>query len=96
MKAPDADRQRARLVARHAAAREAGASAETRDESELALLAGRTASALKLAQANFATQRDMEDVDLLERASAAARRPNALEVLRAWERDEGVRRAGGG
>ncbi len=96
MKSPEAERLRERLHARQAAARAAGAPAETRDEAEIALLAGDSARALELAMLNFATQRDIEDVDLLQRASAAARRPDALAALAEWERAEGVQRAGGG
>ncbi len=96
VKAPDAQRLLSRLVARYAAARQAGANPESRDESELALLAGDSVRALELAKENFATQRDMEDVELLERAAAVAQRPDALVMLREWERLEGVRQPAGG
>ncbi len=88
--AADASVLRQRLEARHAAARAAGSSPETRDEAELALLAGDAAHALQLALANFETQRDIEDIDLLERAAHAARRPAALAPLAAWAAAEGA------
>lgn len=92
----DADTLRARLVARHAAARLAGASPELRDEAELALIAGDARLALRLALANFETQRDIEDVDLLARAGRAAGGPEATEALLAWSSREGAPRPGAG
>ncbi len=90
--ANDADALRTRLVARHAAARVAGASPELRDEAELALIAGDPPLALRLALENFETQRDIEDVDLLERAGRAAGGPAADQALQAWRSREGVPR----
>lgn len=72
-------------VRRYRLARAAGSEPELRDEAELALtLQANPGRALALAQRNFATQRDAEDVDLLRRAAAAARQPQALQPLRAW------------
>ena len=90
--ADDADALRRRLVARHASARIAGASPELRDEAELALVAGDAPLALRLALENFETQRDIEDVDLLERAGRAAGGPEATEALLAWSSQEDVPR----
>lgn len=89
-KLPDAQAQRTRLLARYAAARAAGVTPETRDEAELALLAGDSQRGLQLALANFQTQRDMEDFELLERAARAARQPQSLAPLEAWASREGV------
>ncbi|MEO6065889.1 MAG: hypothetical protein ABIP49_08955 [Lysobacterales bacterium] len=88
--ARDADALRARLVSKHAAARLAGASPELRDEAELALIAGDARLALRLALTNFETQRDIEDVDLLERAGRAAGGASAAQALLAWRSREGV------
>jgi len=70
---------------RFAAARAAGSPAELRDEAEFLLVARHApAAALALAQANFRTQRDYEDVALLQRAAVAARRTDVLQPLRSW------------
>lgn len=70
---------------RYQAAHAAGGEPELRDEAEFALsLQADPERALALAQRNFSTQRDAEDVDLLLRAAAAANRPQALQPLRAW------------
>lgn len=62
-----------------------GAEPDLRDEAEFLLtLRDDSAAALPLAQRNFDSQRDREDVDLLRRAAAAAGRPEALAQLRAW------------
>lgn len=88
--ANDADSLRMQLVARHAAARVAGVNPELRDEAELALIAGDAPLALRLALENFKTQRDIEDVDLLERAGRAAGGSAADQALQAWSSSEGV------
>jgi len=70
---------------RFAAARAAGSPVELRDEAEFLLVARHApAAALALAQANFRTQRDYEDVALLQRAAVAARRTDVLQPLRSW------------
>lgn len=77
---------------RYAVARAVGMEPELRDEAELLLtLRSQTAPALELAQRNFEMQRDYEDVDLLQRAAAAARRPEALEPLQKWATEQGLR-----
>jgi tetratricopeptide (TPR) repeat protein len=64
---------------------------EARLRAELALsLQGDPAGALVAALENFATQREPEDVDLLLRAAAATRRPDALAALEQWRSDEGI------
>lgn len=66
-----------------------GSEPELRDEAEFQLsLRGDAMAALALAQRNFETQRDYEDVDLLRRAAAAAHRPEALVPLRAWAQSQ--------
>jgi len=70
---------------RFAAARAAGSPPELRDEAEFLLVARHApGAALALAQANFRTQRDYEDVALLQRAAVAARRTDVLQPLRSW------------
>ncbi|MDR7099425.1 Tfp pilus assembly protein PilF [Lysobacter niabensis] len=70
---------------RFAAARAAGSPVELRDEAEFLLVARHApGAALALAQANFRTQRDYEDVALLQRAALAAGRSEALQPLRTW------------
>ncbi|HEV8694863.1 MAG TPA: tetratricopeptide repeat protein [Lysobacter sp.] len=70
---------------RFAAAHAAGSPVELRDEAEFLLVARNDApAALTLAQANFRTQRDYEDVTLLQRAAMAAQRTDALQSLQAW------------
>lgn len=77
--------------ARFATARALGTTPELRDEAEYRLvLAGDPQRALALAQANFATQRDREDVDILYRSAVAAQRPDVVASLRAWSREAGV------
>lgn len=82
-------RQAVALVAaqsrRYALAHALGSEPELRDEAEFLLsLRGDPDAALALAERNFRTQRDHEDVDLLQRAAIAANRPEALAPLRAW------------
>jgi len=70
---------------RYATAHAVGVDPELRDEAEFLLtLKNDAAGALKLAQRNFETQRDHEDVALLRRAALAAKRPEALKPLNAW------------
>lgn len=76
---------------RYALARAVGVEPELRDEAELLLtLRGNAAQALALALRNFEQQRDYEDVDLLQRAAQAARRPDALAGLRKWADEQGL------
>ncbi|MCI4568967.1 hypothetical protein [Lysobacter sp. CFH 32150] len=70
---------------RFAAAHAAGSPPELRDEAEFLLVArGDPTAALRLAQRNFHSQRDYEDVELLRRTAIAAHRPEALQALHAW------------
>lgn len=70
---------------RYEVAHAVGSEPELRDEAEFVLtVQADPQRALVLAQRNFVTQRDAEDVDLLLRAAAAAKRPEALQPLRAW------------
>ncbi len=89
--APNARELTQSQARRYAVARAVGMEPELRDEAELLLtLRGQTAPALALAQRNFEMQRDHEDVDLLQRAAAAAGQPEALEPLHAWASEEGL------
>lgn len=69
---------------RYRLAHSVGTQPEMRDEAELMLLRHQSEPALALALANFKTQRDYEDVDLLVRAADAAGRPEALDPMRQW------------
>ena len=82
-----------RLVAsqgrRYALAHAVGTQPEMRDEAEYLLtLRSDAAAALELALRNFRQQRDVEDVDILQRAALAAKRPDALAGLQAWARSQ--------
>ena len=72
---PEAPRLAAALARRYALAHALDATPELRDEAEFALtVRGDAATALRLARKNFETQRDVEDIDLLQRATAAVAR----------------------
>lgn len=86
---PRARRLTAALARRYERARAAGAPPELRDEAELLLtLRGKPVPALALAQRNFATQRDAEDVDILLRAASAAGRPDVVREVEHWARTQ--------
>ena len=71
--------------ARYALAHALGTQPEMRDEAEFLLMVRQQpAAALTLALKNFETQRDYEDVDLLQRAAQAADRADALLPLQTW------------
>ncbi|MFL6591721.1 MAG: hypothetical protein ACJ8GK_03305 [Luteimonas sp.] len=83
--APDSARLVASQGRRYALAYAVGAQPEMRDEAEYLLtLRGEAPAALQLALLNFRQQRDVEDVDILQRAALAAGQPQALAGLRAW------------
>lgn len=74
---------------RYATAHAVGSTPEMRDEAEFLLrVRDDPAAALLLAQRNFQSQRDYEDVDLLHRAAVAAHRPDALRPLQAWAQSQ--------
>jgi Tfp pilus assembly protein PilF len=82
---PDARELADVLARRFALARTLGFEPDLRDEAEHALVLKRDPDvALRLAERNFAEQRDYEDVDLLRRAVMAADRPQAWEPVVAW------------
>jgi len=86
---PGAAALAARLDRRYIDARAAGAEPELRDEADYHLtLRNDAPKALALALENFKTQRDYEDVELLQRAAKAARRPDALHELQQWARSQ--------
>lgn len=88
---PQAPAMAAAMARRYQLARSLGAEPELRDEAEFRLILQRDAAgALALAQQNFATQRDYEDVDILRRAAGAAGVPAALVPVRAWARSQQV------
>jgi Tfp pilus assembly protein PilF len=79
------------LARSYAQTRAVGREPELRDEAEFLLrFRGDAAGALRLAQRNFADQRDAEDVELLVCAAQAAHRPEALAPLRAWAAAEAI------
>jgi hypothetical protein len=87
LRTSDAPGLAAAQARRYALAHALGTQPELRDEAEFALvLRGDAATALALAQRNFATQRDVEDLDILLRAAVAARRPDVVADARAWMR----------
>ncbi len=87
--APDAAELVKSQRRRYGLAHAVGSEPELRDEAEFLLtLGGDAAGALALAQRNFQTQRDYEDVDVLRRAAMAAKRPQALDALNAWARSQ--------
>lgn len=83
-----------RVAERFALARSVGTTPDLRDEARfLLILRDDPAAALQLAQENFETQRDYEDVSLLRRAARAAGQPQALQGLQAWARSQGLQLA---
>ncbi|MEO6171051.1 MAG: hypothetical protein ABIO84_08975 [Lysobacter sp.] len=92
---PEAAELAAGLARRYRLTRTIGAEPELRDEAEfLLVLRGDAAGALALAQRNFESQRDFEDVDILARAAIAAGVPDAFEPARAWASSQKVRLPG--
>ncbi|MGH8031681.1 MAG: tetratricopeptide repeat protein, partial [Luteimonas sp.] len=70
---------------RYALAHSLGVQPELRDEADYLLtLRKDPRAALALAQQNFATQRDHEDVELMQRTSAAAGTPAAMRPVERW------------
>lgn len=93
---PAAPRMAAAVGRRLERARALGEPPELRDEAEYQLtLRQAPDAALLLAIENFATQRDVEDVDLLVRAARASGRPDALRGLHAWARAQRLPVPGG-
>lgn len=88
---PQTDQLTRMLAERFRLARKIGVEPDLRDEAEFLLtLRNDAAAALPLAQRNFATQRDYEDVSLLRRAASAAGQPQALQPLQSWARSQGL------
>lgn len=86
-----------RLQERYRLAHALGATPEAREEAEFALEVRADAShALQLAQDNFATQRDREDVEILCRAATAAGQAQKLRGLRRWAATQGLAPAADG
>lgn len=74
---------------RYAMAHAVGSTPEMRDEADFLLsVRDDPAAALTLAQRNFRTQRDYEDVDILRRSAVAAHRQDALQLLQDWARSQ--------
>jgi hypothetical protein len=86
--APDADAHAALLRARHAAARPRASGApglHAGEEARFALeIDAAPAAALRLAQANFASQREPRDARILLEAALAAGEPEAAAPALAW------------
>lgn len=82
---------------RYALAHDVGTQPEMRDEAEFLLtLRGNAPAALALAQRNFESQRDYEDVDILRRAATAAHRPDVLATLDDWAKSQHLSAAANG
>ncbi|QSX77704.1 hypothetical protein [Agrilutibacter solisilvae] len=76
---------------RYALLRALGQTPELRDEAEyLLLLRHDIPGALAVAQRNFRTQRDHEDVQVLARAAQAAGRTEILRNLHDWSAQQGI------
>jgi hypothetical protein len=74
---------------RYRVAHRVGNRPELRDEADFLLQTQRQPRrALALAQENFESQRDQEDVDLLMRAAVAAAQLDALDSLQTWAKSE--------
>lgn len=88
---PDAKRLADAQGRRYALAHAVGTSPELRDEAEFALsLRSDPKTALALAQRNYATQRDVEDVDILVRAAKAADRQDIVARVDAWTKRQEI------
>lgn len=86
---PQAPAMIAAQARRYALAHAVGSEPELRDEAEFLLtLRNDPNGALELAKRNFRTQRDVEDVSILQRAAKAADRPDALAPLHAWAKSQ--------
>ena len=84
---PRAANDIAQLQARFDAARARGDTTHGREQSRFALeLQGDAATALALAQANWAAQKEPADALSLLHAATAAGQPEAAETVRAWAR----------
>lgn len=95
--APDAENLAQAQARRYQLAHALGSTPEIRDEAEFELtIRGNAQAALALAIRNFSSQRDYEDVELLRRAAAAARKPQALAILDAWARTQQIEPATAG
>jgi thioredoxin-like negative regulator of GroEL len=89
--AADAELLAAMIERRFRASRALGASPELRDQAEFSLiLRDDAASALALALRQVETQRDEEDLRLLQRAAKAARRLDALRPMQVWAKSQGL------
>ena len=88
---PDAENLKNAQSRRYRQARAAGLEPELRDEAEFHLLLMKDpATALTIAQKNFETQRDHEDVAILSRAARAAGRQDVVTSLSAWQAAQGI------
>lgn len=88
--APQASAAAAELQARFAEARQRGDLSHAREEARYLLdIRGQASAALRLAQAQWAQQKEPADALLLARAAVAAGQPQALAPLLAFVRDVG-------
>lgn len=89
--AAEAPTLRDQLSARYALMRARGEVPELREEAEFELtILLNTQRSLALAKENFAVQRDVEDVELLIRAAAAAASPQTQSMVSDWQREQGI------
>jgi predicted Zn-dependent protease len=88
---PQAAALTSELAARFDAARRRGDTTHRKEESRFVLaLQGDALAALRLAQANFAAQKEPVDARILLEAALAARQPAAAEPALAWMAESGI------
>lgn len=91
LRSPEATATVATLRARFAASRARGDTVHRREEARFELELNNDArSALRLAQENWAVQREPADLRILAQAGAAANDAGALQTVRAWLAETGL------
>ncbi len=94
LKLPDAARHQRMMADRYAAARARGDTTHRAEEARFELrVRGDAASALQLAQQNYAVQREPRDARVLLEAALAAKNPAAAQSVQDWLRRSGFQDA---
>jgi len=94
LKLPDAARHQRMMADRYAAARARGDTTHRAEEARFELrVRGDAASALQLAQQNYAVQREPRDARVLLEAAVAAKNPTAAQPVQDWLRSSGFQDA---
>jgi len=94
LKLPDAARHQRMMADRYAAARARGDTTHRAEEARFELrVRGDAASALLLAQQNYAVQREPRDARVLLEAAVAAKNPAAAQPVQDWLRHSGFQDA---